>query len=428
MNKVLLRGLALSLAAALVINNPAMTVRADDKKATEKEATVTGQEAEKEAGEEAIEEAEIALNKTKKTIYTGKTFKLVLNGITQKVSWWKSTDESVATVKGGKVTAVAAGTCDVKVRYNKKTYTCKITVKDPYIKPDRDYMRVGDTMKMTVKGDKALEYKSSKPKIISVEEDGTLTAHKKGTAKITATCKSGRTLEITINVYDQIKIIENPTFDDLAPTTHMTFAELVGNRGEVGYPKAMPAPDTYRITVDLYWKVIMVYARDNNGEYTIPIRYMLCSPGKSTSQTPTGTFEMKGTRVRNSRFNGLTVWAQFWSLITGRIYFHSILYNSSNASDYTASYSRLGNAASHGCIRLTVPDARWIYYNAAPGTVVEIRSGSSKDSATKAIKNKLKLAAMPSVRPTLKAKDIPWTDNWEIDEVPQDFKYVRVPQ
>lgn len=45
----------------------------------------------------------------------------------------------------------------------------------------------------------------------------------------------------------------------------MTFAELVGNRGEVGYPKAMPAPDTYRIMVDLYWKVIMVYARDNNG-------------------------------------------------------------------------------------------------------------------------------------------------------------------
>jgi hypothetical protein len=137
---------------------------------------------------------------------------------------------------------------------------------------------------------------------------------------------------------------------------------------------------------------------------------------------------MKGTRVRFARFKGLTVWAQYWSLIVSATYFHSILYNSGDANDYTSAYNNLGKAVSHGCVRLTVPDARWIYYNCAPGTEVEIRAGSSKNEETKAIREQLKLAPMPSKRTNMKAGEIPWTDNWEIDEVPQDFEYVYVPQ
>ena len=208
----------------------------------------------------------------------------------------------------------------------------------------------------------------------------------------------------------------------------MTFEELVGDTGERGLPEAMPVPDTYKIIVDLYWKVVMVYTRDSNGEYTVPVRYMLCSPGASKSPTRTGTFQMKGTRVRFARFKGLTVSAQYWSLIVSATYFHSILYNSNNAKDYTSSYNNLGSAVSHGCIRLTVPDARWIYYNAAPGTVVTIRSGSKNDEETKAIREQLVLAKMPSTRATLNPGEIPWTDNWEIEDVPQDYPYVYVPQ
>ena len=94
-----------------------------------------------------------------------------------------------------------------------------------------------------------------------------------------------------------------------------------------------------------------------------------------------------------------------------------------------SSWSELVTAMkSDGCIRLTVPDARWIYYNAAPGTEVTIRKGSKDDEETKAIREQLTLAKMPSSRPTLKAGEIPWTDNWSIEDVPQDFPYVYVPQ
>ena len=369
-------------------------------------------------------------NYTEKTIYAGKSFQLVLNNAPTKIKWWASADESIATVsKKGVVKGVSAGKVKIKAKCNDVKYTCVVTVKDPYVSVPKNYLMIGDTMTATLKGAKIKGYYSSAPNYISVDEKtGVITALKKGTATITAKAKDGRLFKVTVTSYENISVIENPTFDDLAPTTHMTFEELVGDTGERGYPEAMPVPDTYKIIVDLYWKVVMVYAKDENGEYTKPVRYMLCSPGASKSPTRTGTFEMKGTRVRFARFKGLTVSAQYWSLIVSATYFHSILYNSNNAKDYTSSYNNLGSAVSHGCIRLTVPDARWIYYNAAPGTVVTIRSGSKNDEETKAIREQFELAKMPSTRPDLKPGEIPWTDNWTIEDVPQDYPYVYVPQ
>ena len=372
----------------------------------------------------------IGFNYTEKTIYAGKSFQLVLNNAPKKIKWWASADESIATVsKKGVVKGVSAGKVKIKAKCNDIKYTCVVTVKDPYVSVPKNYLMIGDTMTATLKGAKIKGYYSSAPNYISVDEKtGVITALKKGTATITAKAKDGRLFKVTVTSYENISVIENPTFDDLAPTTHMTFEELVGDTGERGYPEAMPVPDTYKIIVDLYWKVVMVYAKDENGEYTKPVRYMLCSPGASKSPTRTGTFEMKGTRVRFARFKGLTVSAQYWSLIVSATYFHSILYNSNNAKDYTSSYNNLGSAVSHGCIRLTVPDARWIYYNAAPGTVVTIRSGSKNDEETKAIREQFELAKMPSTRPDLKPGEIPWTDNWTIEDVPQDYPYVYVPQ
>lgn len=379
--------------------------------------------------DEAEGSEEIGLNYTEKTIYVGKKFKLVLNNAPKKIKWWLSSDTNVATVENGVVVGVGAGECKIKAKCNDIKYTCKVTVVEPYISVKDDYMRIGNTMKAKVKGDKVEKFSSSSPRIASVDDDGVITANKTGMATITASCKSGKSYSVTIHVYEKIKIIENPTFDDLAPTTHMTFEELVGDSGESGYPKACPSPDTYKIIVDLYWRVVMVYTKDSNGKYTIPVRYMLCTVGKSSTPTRQGTFKMKSTKVRFGHFN-VGGNAQYWSLITSATYFHSILYDTlGDANSWTrTSWNNLGNAVSHGCVRLPVPDARWIYYNAAPGTEVTIRAGSSKDTETKAIREQLKLAEAPDVRPTLKKGKIPWTDNWTIEEVPQEVEYVYYPQ
>ena len=371
---------------------------------------------------------EIGFNYTAKSIYTGKSFKLVLNNAPMKIKWWASADTSIATVdKNGNVTGVGPGTCKIKAKCNEIKYTCVVTVVDPYIKVTQDYIRVGTETKLTIKGDKAKSFSSSAPKIISVDNDGNITANKKGMATITAFCKSGRVLSVTLHVYENISVIENPTFDDLAPTTHMTFEELVGDSGEEGYPDMMPAPDTYKIIVDLYWKVVLVYTKNSLGEYTVPVRYMRCTVGVP-GRTRTGTFKMLSTKNRFAHFN-VGGNAQYWSLIVSATYFHSILYDAIDANTWTrSSWENLGKAVSHGCIRLPVPDARWIYYNAAPGTVVTIRSGSKDDKETKAISDQLILAKAPETRPNLKKGQIPWTDNWTIEDVPQEVKFVRYEQ
>ena len=217
-------------------------------------------------------------------------------------------------------------------------------------------------------------------------------------------------------------------WDDLAPTTHMSFEELIGDNGIYEYPEAFPKPDTYKIIVDLKYQVVMVYAKDDKGKYTVPVRYMLCSSGADKTQSPVGTFEMKDYRVRFARFVNTDSFGQYWSLITGRIYFHSVLYNSKDASDYVSStWNNLGKNVSHGCIRLTVPDARFIYYNMAPGTIVEIRKGSSSDKETKEIREKLLegKAKVPDKRLKLVPGEIPYTDNWSAEEVPHEVPFVN---
>ena len=71
----------------------------------------------------------VKLNKSKITLYTGKTYKLKMSGTKSKVTW-KSSDKSVAKVdKNGKVTAKKVGKATITATVNKKKYKCKVTVK-----------------------------------------------------------------------------------------------------------------------------------------------------------------------------------------------------------------------------------------------------------------------------------------------------------
>lgn len=72
----------------------------------------------------------VKLNKKKMTMYVGDTFILKLKNATGDVKF-SSTDKKVAKVSAkGVVTAVAEGKATIKAKYNKKTYKCKITVKE----------------------------------------------------------------------------------------------------------------------------------------------------------------------------------------------------------------------------------------------------------------------------------------------------------
>ena len=232
-------------------------------------------------------------------------------------------------------------------------------------------------------------------------------------------------------------------FSYYAPTVNMSFEELVGgledtyyesDGSQVIWPKGYPAAGTYRLIVDLYWQVVMAYTKDANGEYTVPVRYMLCTTADpKLGTTRTGVWPLKECRLRFGTFAGGDYSAQYWTLIYSRTYFHSVVYKGGKGgrkdlnSLYVDKYQKLqqGVRDSHGCIRLTVPDARWIWYNCCYGTEVEIRTGSKNDLETKAIREQLKLADPPKVVSGLTPGTAPYTDNWTIEDVKLEAEFVN---
>lgn len=96
--------------------------------------------------------AKVKLNATSKTLNVGKTFTLKLKNASGKVTW-KSNKKAVATVNAkGKVKAVAAGNATITATNKKKTYKCKITVKNPAKPGGMKDMKVGP-IKLRYPGD-----------------------------------------------------------------------------------------------------------------------------------------------------------------------------------------------------------------------------------------------------------------------------------
>lgn len=124
----------------------------------------------------------------------------------------------------------------------------------------------------------------------------------------------------------------------------------------------LPANSYFRIEVNLSKNIVMIYAKDGNKGYTIPVKAMVCSVGMPGHRTITGN----NYRLRRAgswhvlRYNSV---GQYCTRISGPYLFHSIVYTryGDKYSLQKAEYRKLGKSASHGCIRLQVEDAKWIY-------------------------------------------------------------------
>lgn len=150
-------------------------------------------------------------------------------------------------------------------------------------------------------------------------------------------------------------------------------------------PTPEPTPVPFAITVDVNNQVTTVYGRDENGDYTVVVRQMLCSTGTRKNPSDIGTFTLNGRTARWCYFPEWGSHAQYWTRINSSIAFHSVIYNTVNTMDLSVkSYKNLGKRASHGCIRLTVADAKWIYNNCGAGTVVTIRNDMPADPELRA--------------------------------------------
>ncbi len=138
-------------------------------------------------------------------------------------------------------------------------------------------------------------------------------------------------------------------------------------------PTSAQAATQYYIKVNKATNVVTIY----NSSTDEPVKAMICSCGGSN--TPSGTFYTPA-KFRWHELMGPS-YGQYCTRITSGVLFHSVWYyeNGNKASQSTVQFNRLGTTASHGCVRLTVADAKWIYDNCALGTKVKVFSGTSKD-------------------------------------------------
>jgi lipoprotein-anchoring transpeptidase ErfK/SrfK len=128
----------------------------------------------------------------------------------------------------------------------------------------------------------------------------------------------------------------------------------------------------YLIKVNRHYNTITVYAKDETGQYNTPCKAFICSVGRKGTETVLGTFQTK-EKFRWKALMG-DVWGQYSTRIVGGILFHSVYYyeNGNPGTLANREYNKLGSAASHGCIRITVEAAKWIYDHCPVGTTVII--------------------------------------------------------
>ena len=124
-----------------------------------------------------------------------------------------------------------------------------------------------------------------------------------------------------------------------------------------------------------------VYSLDENNEYTVPVKAMVCSTGTATPTS--GVYDVKLKWEWLKLFGN--VYGYYTTQIVGNILFHSVPYleqGNPGSLEYWE-YDKLGTSCSAGCIRLTVADAKWIYNNVEKGTLVEFYSASDPGSLRK---------------------------------------------
>ncbi|MEG0291661.1 MAG: L,D-transpeptidase [Anaerovoracaceae bacterium] len=138
--------------------------------------------------------------------------------------------------------------------------------------------------------------------------------------------------------------------------------------------KAMAAPSSkYWIKVNKQANVATVY--QNTGKKWVPIRAMVTSCGGSN--TPSGTFNTTAKYKWKGLINNVK--GQYSTRIVGSILFHSVWYyqDGGKGDQSLIEFNKLGRTASHGCVRLSTMDAKWIYDNCRIGTKVSIYSSSN---------------------------------------------------
>lgn len=122
----------------------------------------------------------------------------------------------------------------------------------------------------------------------------------------------------------------------------------------------------YLVAVNRLKNTLTVYEKDTFGNYTVPVKAILCSVGRSGHETPAGQWNTLERYRWCYMVDGS--YAQYAIRIKGGIMFHSVPYFTQNAGNLEyEEFNKLGQPASLGCIRMSAEDVKWLYDNCPTG-------------------------------------------------------------
>ena len=164
--------------------------------------------------EEYIDVTSVTLDETSCSLMEGESFTLYAtvkpDDATEKSVIWKSSNEKVATVYGGKITAVSAGKATITATAGKVSATCevqvtaKVAVESVTLDVKKITIYVGDTQTLTATvlpenaTDKTVSWESSDDDV-AIVQNGVVKGIAEGSATITATA-GGRSATCAVTV------------------------------------------------------------------------------------------------------------------------------------------------------------------------------------------------------------------------------------
>ncbi len=139
-----------------------------------------------------INKTKISISKASTSIERGETIKLTATTSNNSQVTWKSSKKSIADIdENGIITGIKPGETTITAYADGSSETCKIKVKAPTISLSQStitlYRGQKAQLKASVSSGILPTWKSNKKSVAVVDESGSITAEKHGTATITAT-------------------------------------------------------------------------------------------------------------------------------------------------------------------------------------------------------------------------------------------------
>lgn len=137
------------------------------------------------------------------------------------------------------------------------------------------------------------------------------------------TIKNKKKIQEAANLNTIEETLEEKLLIDENDNTEINIEELE-NIEENDKNTKKSSNSNYYIKINYTANVVTIYTKDNNGEYTVPYKAMVCSTGRGTPRS--GTYAIKSRWRWGTLFGG--VYGQYCVHIVGNILFHSVPYTS----------------------------------------------------------------------------------------------------